>query len=151
MKSGVKISLSMEREISMNFVISIFSNCVGSYGTRQVGALLFFIALLLLTPALAQAQTVTNNLAWSITNPGSPQPATDFRIEKNIGGTWTALATVPSTQLTYADAGNAPGLYTYRVIPMRDGFDGTPSNSTICGAVPPDTTISLTCSAVVIP
>lgn len=105
----------------------------------------FILVLSLATTSFAQ--TFSHNLDWTVDNPGSPEPATEYRVEEETNtDVWSALATVPATQTTYSDMGNDAGLSTYRVVPMKDGLDGTPSNETICGAVPPDTQISLTCS-----
>ena len=99
---------------------------------------------------VALAATVTNHLSWSVTNTPTV-PADQYRVEKDNAGTWETVATVPGTQLTYDDAGLSPALYTYRIVPMANGLDGTPSNSHTCGAVGPDTTLTFTCSPEVVP
>lgn len=111
--------------------------------------LMLALGLVLGLAVSAQAQTFSHNLSWTVDNPGSPEPATEYRVEEqDSAGAWATLATVPATQTTFADTGNASGqLSTYRVVPMKDGLDGTPSNTVICGSVPPDTQISLTCSS----
>lgn len=107
------------------------------------------LALVCAGVGITHAATVTNHLTWSVTNTPNT-PATHFRVEKDMGGTWTPLATVPAPQMTHDDVGLAPGIYSYRIVPMANGMDGTPSNTTMCGAVPTDATVSLTCAPEVI-
>lgn len=108
------------------------------------------IAGLLLIAHPVWAATVTLNLSWSVTNTPTV-PASTYRVEENIAGTWGTVIVVPSTQLTHSIPGRALGMYTFRVTPVASGLDGTPSNTAICGAVAPDTTVSMTCSATVVP
>ena len=110
--------------------------------------------LLVLTLSLLSnpvwAATVTLNLTWTVTNTPTV-PATSYRIEENISGTWGTIMTVHASQLIHTIPGRALGMYTFRVVPMANGLDGTPSNTCITGAVAPDTTVSMTCSATVVP
>ena len=118
------------------------------FGGRMKKLMLILSLLLLASPAWAA--TVTLNLSWSVTNTPTV-PATTYRVEENVSGTWGTVTTVPATQLTHSIPGRALGMYSFRVIPVANGLDAAPSNTTICGAVPPDTTVSMTCSATVVP
>lgn len=109
------------------------------------------IGITLLLCSSAWAATVTLDLAWSVTNTPTVA-ASHYRIEENVAGVWGGVATVPATQLTYQITGRAVGgLYSFRVMPVKDGADGTVSNISVCGALAPDSTLSLTCTASVVP
>ena len=112
--------------------------------------LLVSLFVFLASPTLAHAATVTLNLSWAVTNTPTV-PATSYRVEENVSGTWTTVGTVAAPTLTYQIAGRALGMYTFRVVPIANTIDGTPSNTTICGAVGPDTNVSVTCAATVVP
>ena len=109
------------------------------------------LVLVLLLSTSSWATTVTLDLAWSVTNTPTV-PASYYRVEENVAGVWGAVVTVPATQLTYQITGRAVGgLYSFRVMPVKDGVDGTVSNISVCGALAPDSTLSLTCTASVVP
>jgi len=99
---------------------------------------------------ISLAATVTLNLSWSVTNTPTI-PATTYRIEEKVSGTWGTVTTVPSTQLTHSIPGRALGMYIFRIVPVANTLDGTPSNETICGSVAPNTTVSITCTSIVVP
>lgn len=111
---------------------------------------LVIVVCFLLIGTVAQAATVSLQLAWTVTNTPTI-PATSYRVEENVAGTWGAVTTVAAPTLNYNVTGRAPGTYTFRVIPVANGLDGSPSNTSICGAAAPDTTLSLTCLPLVTP
>ena len=119
---------------------------------------LFFAALFVLFASVScvEAQSVQLTINLTVTNLGS-EPADTYRLEEEAPpGTWTAVTTIaapvpPATTASHVISGRGAGLYTFRWVPMKSGLDGMPSNAAICGAVPPDTTISISCSAQVIP
>jgi hypothetical protein len=111
----------------------------------------FFVSLLIIGVmwSAALAATVQLNLAWSVV--GTPTvPATHYRIDESVAGVWVPVATVPAIQLTYSITGRAVGQsYTFSVVPLNNGVEGTRSNSSICGTVvtgPPTTTLTFSCT-----
>ena len=112
--------------------------------------LLFMVGLFFLLVGRAQAATLT--LSW--TKIDGAVPATQFRIEEQTGSTWgnlqgtTGATVIPASNTQYVVSGRAIGsMATFRLVPMANNVDGTPSNSTTCGVLAPSTTVNLTCSA----
>jgi hypothetical protein len=97
------------------------------------------------------AATVRLDLSWTVTNVPTIPP-TDYRVEELVSGVWTAVTTVPASQLTFSIPGRAVGpMYSFRIVPVKSGVDGTASNVSVCGIQPPDTVTSLTCTPVLVP
>ena len=67
------------------------------------------------------AQTVTLHLSWSVTNVPTV-PTEEYRLEENVAGVWSEIATLPVTQTSFSVTGRAPGTYTFRVFPVAGGF-----------------------------
>ena len=115
---------------------------------RRIGLALAFV---LLASTGCFAATVTLDLSWSVTNTPTI-PATHYRVDEQVSGVWGPVVTVPAKQLTHQITGRAVGnLYSFRVMPLKNGVEGVVSNTTICGATAPDTTLSLTCGVTVLP
>lgn len=111
----------------------------------------FILALsFLLLASPVWAATVTLNLTWTVQN--SPTvPATSYRVEELVASTWTTVGTVAAPTLTYQITGRPLGMFTFRVVPVASGLDGTPSNVAICGALQPDSILSISCTPQVVP
>ena len=79
------------------------------------------------------------NLSWADNDPTNE---TAFLVERSTdgGATFTLLARVPATQVTYTDLGLAPGTYGYRVRSTNDSGDSAPSSpATALIPIPPAT------------
>lgn len=112
--------------------------------------LLVSLFVFLVSPILAHAATLT--LSW--TKVDGAVPATELRIEEQVSGTWgnlqgaTGPTVIPASSTQHVISGRAIGsIATFRIIPLANNVDGTPSNSASCGVLAPSTTINLTCSA----
>jgi type II secretory pathway component PulC len=113
------------------------------------------LALILsLMLSVAWAATVTLNLVWQVTNTPSIV-ATHYRIDESVAGVWVSVATVPATQLAYSITGRAVGQsYTFSIMPLNGGVPGIRSNVSVCGTVvtsPPTTTLTFSCTPIVVP
>jgi hypothetical protein len=109
-------------------------------------AFCLLIVLLSLTyVSLAQAGSATITIAKTNT---ATVPATGYRVEERINGTWGFLqgkstaTTIPATQLTYAIT-NLSGTHEYSVVPFNDFGDGPRSNSALAAFLATDQTISI--------
>lgn len=100
-----------------------------------------------------QVQAASIILNWSVT--GTPtNPATHWRVEEQVSGVWGNITGLPNplvvsaATLTHTVTNRAAGsIYTFRVVPVRNGIDGTPSNQCSTGVLPPDSVVELKCSA----
>jgi hypothetical protein len=114
--------------------------------------LILALSFVLLASTSYAVPTVTLNLTWAVTN--SPTIIADkYKIEEQVSGTWTTVATVPATQLTYSIPGRPTGsMASFRVTPLKAGIAGIVSNTSSCGGgFPPDATLGFSCSATVVP
>lgn len=56
-------------------------------------------------------------------------PVTGYRVEKQLNGTWTQIATTAPNVLTYTESNLGLGSHTYRVIAVAAGGVSPPSNT----------------------
>lgn len=84
---------------------------------RTVASLLMALALIMV-PVVSAATQYTADLAWS-TVPASEVDS--YRIEKNSGGMWSEVGTVPADVTSFTDLGplEASKDYCYRIVAVN--------------------------------
>ena len=95
-----------------------------AYTAAASAATAAFPSLPTLSSATPQSDTA---IALSWTDAAGEQ---GFRVERQVGGTWTAVGTVGAGVTTFTDAGLAEATtYTYRVVATNAAGDSAPSGS----------------------